>query len=143
MATERNRVELRFPNHPWLLPGVAGAVEHFATRIGFDEAGCRDLVDAAAQACENTFQLLPNGQGTLLVAIEDFDGRVEITLEHHGEALPSAGLETFAGFGGETDSPGDLTGLALMARVDRVLYSTEGDTSRMTLVKYAPAPSGK
>lgn len=143
MTTEPNRVSLRLSDDPRLLGGVAGAVKHFAQRAGLDEAAQRDLIEATHQACQTTFPLLPDGDHTLVVAIEDFSDRVEITLEHHGEALPSAGLETFAGFGGEGEQPGDLSGIALMSRVDRVLYDTQGDTSRMTLVKYTSAATQK
>lgn len=139
MASESNRVEIRLQNDPWLLRAVVGAVEHFAHRAGIDEEGCQNLIVATDEACQNTFRLLPTDNGTLCVAIQDFPDRVEVRLEHHGEALPTAGLETFFGFGGEGESPGDLSGLLLMARVDRVLYDSEGDTSSMTLVKYCPA----
>lgn len=142
MTTEPNRVSLRFANDPRLLRGVAGAVEHFAQRAGLKEAAQRDLIEATQQACETTFPLLQATDELLLVAIEDFADRVEVTLEHHGEALPTAGLETFAGFGGEGGQPGDLSGIVLMSRVDRVLYDTQGDTSRMTLVKYT-SPEAK
>ena len=138
MATEHNRIEVQMQNHPWLLSGLAGAVEHFAERAGLNEAGRRDLVEAVDQACGNTFPLLAGDDGSLRITIEDFVNRLEVTLEYHGEPLPSAGLETFAALSGEGGAPGDLTGLALMARVDRVLYDTEGNTSRMTLVKNAP-----
>lgn len=135
MTTEPNRVSIQLSIDSRLLRGVAGAVEHFAQRAGLDEAACRNLVEAAEQACETTFLLLAQGQD-LLILIEDFPDRVEVTLEHRGEALPSAGLDTFAGFGGEGEPAGDLSGLALMSRVDRVLYDTRDGTSRMTLVKY-------
>lgn len=135
MASESQRVEITLTNHPLLLQGLAAAVEHFAEIAGLDAGGQRDLAEAAAQACQSTFRLLPAANGTLGVALENFPDRVEVTLEHCGEALPSAGLETFAGFG-EGDEGGDLTGLELMSRVDRVLYHTEGGASQMTLVKY-------
>ena len=139
MSTESNHAELRLNNDPWLLRGLVGAVEHFAHRAGLDDESCRSLITATEQACENTFQLLPDGTSTLLVAIQDYPDRVEVAIEHKGEELPSAGLDTFAGFGAE----GDLSGLLLMAHVDRVQYQTEGGTSRMTLVKYVHASSAK
>ena len=138
MATEHNRIEVQMQNHRWLFYGLAGAVDHFAERAGLSEAGRRDLVEAVDQACGNTFPLLAGEDDSLRITIEDFIDRLEVTLEYHGEPLPAAGLETFAALGDEEGAPGDLTGLALMARVDRVLYDTQGNTSRMTLVKNSP-----
>jgi len=136
MAAESSRVELRLSNDPLLLGAVAGAVEHFAQRAGLDTAGQTDLIAAAEEACRDTFKLLPGNAAMLGVIVQDFPDRVEITIEHQGEALPTAGLDTFALLGAEGAAPGELTGLALLARVDRVQYQTEGGTSRMTLIKY-------
>jgi anti-sigma regulatory factor (Ser/Thr protein kinase) len=133
MATESHRVEITFQNHAWLHQAVAAAVAHIAQRAGLTSESQQDLAAATLEACANTFRLLPAQDGTLGVAVEHFQDRVEVTLEHHGEALPSAGLETFAGLGGES---GDLSGLMLLSRVDRVLYNTENGLSRMKLVKY-------
>ena len=136
MTTEHARVELSFSDDPWLLRGVSGAVAHVARRAGLDEEAQQSLIAATEQACLDTFKLLSSNHDLLHVLIEDFADRIEVTLEHHGEALPSAGLETFVGF---EDQAGDLSGLMLLARVDRVLYDTESGTSRMTLVKYISA----
>lgn len=135
MATELHRVELSLTNDPRLVSGVTGAVEYFAARAGFNEANCKALVEAAAQACEDTFQLLPDAASKLGVTIADFSDRIEITIEHSGEALPSAGLDTFGIAGLE----GAQSGLALLSRVDRVQYHTEDGVSQMKLVKYHPA----
>ena len=143
MSTEHTRAELRLRNDPWLLRGLAGAVEHFAQRGELSAEEQQDLISATAEACQNTFQLLAENDGTLGIVLEDFADRIEITLEHRGAALPSAGLETFAGFGGEGGEGGDLSGLMLLSRVDRVLYNTENGVSRMTLVKYRHAAEEK
>lgn len=140
MTVESNRVEMKLPNDPAALPAMSAAVVHLAQRAGLDDAGQQDLAAAAEEACRNTFRLLHGEGARLSVVVQDFPDRVEVTVEHTGEALPSAGLETFAGFG---SADGDLSGLALLARVDRVLYNTEAGISRMTLVKYLASASAQ
>jgi hypothetical protein len=132
--TERGRVDLKFANHPWLMRAVEGAVGHFAQRAGLDAEAQQNLVAAAIQAIADTFKLISAIDGMLGMAIRDFSDRVEVTLVHHGQALPSAGLETFAGF--TEGESADLSGLILLSQVDRVLYDTQDGVSRMTLVKY-------
>lgn len=134
MTTDPIRVELKFSNDPRLLRAVLGAIAQVAERAGLDVDAQQNLVVAVEQACADTFKLIPANDGILQVAVQDFADRIEVTLEHHGEALPSAGLETFTQLQG--DEPGDLSGLILLSRVDRVQYQTDGGTSRMTLVKY-------
>jgi hypothetical protein len=60
---------------------------------------------------------------------------VEVAIEHTGEALPTAGLDTFIG-----DAAGDpgagLSRALQTTKVDRVQYATSGGLSRMTLIKY-------
>jgi hypothetical protein len=141
MTTERGRVDLQFSNDPWLLRAVEGVVVHFAQRAGLDAEAQQDLVAAAIQASLDTFKLISANDGMLGMAIRDFPDRVEVTLVHHGEALPSAGLETFAGF--TEGESADLSGLVLLSHVDRVLYDTQGGVSRMTLVKYVPQAAAK
>jgi len=120
---------------------VLGVVEHFAQSAGLAPEEQQNLIAATQQACQNTFKLLSGEDGRLGVRILGLPDRIEIVLEHRGEALPSAGLDTFAALtaGGAEES--DIAGLELMARVDRVLYHTEGGSSRMTLVKYVSPQS--
>jgi hypothetical protein len=137
VTTEHSRVELTYPNDPWLQGVVNLAVVRFAQRAGLDEKAQAELAAATGQACADTFKLLTGADNELTVVVEDFADRVEVTLNHRGEALPSAGLETFAGLG--EGGPEDLSGLALLSRVDRVLYETTDGTSRTILVKYTSA----
>ncbi len=136
LVGETYRVLLKLPRDPRLVAGVGGAVGYFADRIGFDAHARADLIAAAEKTCRVTFPLLTSPDDTLDVLVEGFSDRIEVNLEHHGQAVPTAGLETFAFPGTEEATPGRLSGLALLARVDRVLYDTEGNTSRMRLVKY-------
>lgn len=143
MAADQTRVEMRLSDDARLVSAVAGAAMHFAQRTGFDVAGQSDLMAATEAACRDTFKLLsPNGS-MLAVTIQDFPDRVEVILEHQGEALPTVGLDTFAFDEDEDGGGSDLTGLVLLSRVDRVQYQTESGTSRTTLVKYLPGRSPK
>ena len=53
-----------------------------------------------------------------------------------GQAMPAAGLETFAFSSGTPERPTGLDGLELLSRVDRILYNNENGVGRTTLVKY-------
>ncbi len=121
---------------PRLVTAVAGAVGHFAKRSGFVAAAHQDLVAATEAACRDTFHLLPSADGTIDLAVGRYHDRVEVTISHCGEAIPTVGLDTFLQGAADVSPDGGLTGLALLARVDRVQYQTENGVSSMTLVKY-------
>jgi hypothetical protein len=76
-----------------------------------------------------------NGEPTVRMIVSDYPDRVEVAIEHTGEALPTAGLDTFIG-----DAAGDpgagLSRALQTTKVDRVQYATSGGLSRMTLIKY-------
>ena len=134
MANDPGRVVLRLSNDLRLIAGVAAAVGHIAERAGCDARAQAELVAAAEEACRDTLPLLTDAEAPLEVIIEDFPDRVEVTLEHQGQLLPAAGLETFVVPG--VVGPGGLSGLKLLAHVDRVQYDTHAGTSRFTLIKY-------
>ena len=133
MPDAHGRAHLRVDNDPRLLAGLAGAVEHFAKQAQFAAEASAELVAAVEEACRETFPLLSDAHPELFVIFEVFPDRAEIILEHRGEALPSAGLDTFLG---DPDAPGGLTGLSILSKVDRVQYNTEGGVSRTTLIKH-------
>jgi hypothetical protein len=137
VVTESRRVELTLNNDPRLVSAVTGAVDVFAARAGFDDPARKALVEATELACSDTFELLGDEEAPVAVIVESFNDRLEITLQHSGEAAPSAGLESFGIAGLE----GAQSGLKLLSRVDRVQYHTEQGVSQMKLVKYHPASS--
>jgi anti-sigma regulatory factor (Ser/Thr protein kinase) len=118
---------------------VAAAAEAFASRAGMQLGPRAALVAATEEACKSTFKLMRKEHGPMRVRFAGFDDRVEIEIEHHGEAVPSVGLDTFAGFGAQGGS-GEMTGIVLMSLVDRVQYETVGGRQRMTLVKHVQPP---
>ncbi len=143
MGKELNRADFRFPPDPHLVLGVVAAAEHFGQRLHLADAAVHDLMRAAENACQSTFKLISDDGATLGVTITEFTDRVEIVIEHQGEALPSAGLDTFLDAVAEGTEDGELSGSMLMTLVDRVQYQTEAGTQRMTLVKNAPGASSK
>ncbi len=115
--SEHARTELVLSDDLRLVAAVGSIVEHAASRVGLPEGAQRQFARAAEQACRDTFPLL-NGRDRLLkCAVEDFDDRLEVTLDYSGEPRSSA------------DKP-------LMQPVDRVLCETRGGRSRIILVKY-------
>ncbi len=141
VGNDPSRLVLRLSSDPRLVAGVAGAVALIAERAGCDAGAQADLVAAAEGACRDTFPLLTGADPRLGVIIEQLVDRIEVTLEHDGQAVPIAGLESFAFPGAE--ETGRTSGLGLLARVDRVTYNVESGTSRMTLVKYLHTHPGK
>jgi anti-sigma regulatory factor (Ser/Thr protein kinase) len=126
---------MQFDSEPLLALGAGFAVEFCARRSGLGEQAVAEVKAATEEAIRDTFELLTREHPDLTLEVEGFDDRLEVRLEHHGEALPTAGLDTFLP-GGPANAAGHAAGLTLMTRVDRVLYSTENGASRTTLVKY-------
>ena len=118
-----------------LIAAVGGAVAHFAERVGLETGACRVLTAALEDLCRQTLPLLNgNGQG-LDVAIEEFDDRLQISVEHRGEEQPSVGVESFIAECAR-GSDRHITGLRLMRTVDRIEYDARNGSIRTTLVKY-------
>jgi hypothetical protein len=137
MSEEFITAEFRLTADLLFVAGVVAAAEHFGQRRGLDEPAVQSLMRAAKEACESTFKLLSKEAPTLGVVFSEFDDRIELIIEHKGEALPTAGLDTFLSADENEAGPGDVSGYTLMTLVDRVQYQTEGGTQRMTLVKNA------
>ena len=135
MACEHSRTVLHLSRDDRMIAAVGGAVAHFAERVGMENAACNLLTSALEELCRQTLPLL-NGNGDGLdVAIEDFDDRLQISVEHKGEAQPSVGVESFIAECAR-DSDQRLTGVRLMRSVDRIEYDARSGSIRTTLVKY-------
>jgi hypothetical protein len=141
MAKEFTRAEFRFSPDAHLVLGVVAAAEHFGQRKHLDGAAVLALMRAAQDACLSTFKLLSGDTPTLGVMMAEFEDRIEMVIEHQGEALPTAGLDTFLDAVADEAPSGELSGFMLMTLVDRVQYQTVAGTQRMTLVKNVPAAS--
>lgn len=138
MTIEPTHTELSLQNDPRLMAAVGAIVSHSAQRIGLPSDGQEGLAAAVMDACRETFPLLGDHDGTnsaLKIIVEDFQDRVEVTIEHAGEALPTAGLDSFCG-GGSGGAMAGISNSLQDTRVDRVQYETRDGRSRMKLIKY-------
>ncbi|HTV60252.1 MAG TPA: hypothetical protein VMJ93_15375 [Verrucomicrobiae bacterium] len=135
MSVETSRAELTVPKDKRLFGALAAVIFHAGQRTGLDEAAQGALSEAAMQACDQALELAVGEAGEepkVNVTVENFDDRVEVTVEHHGAADPAAGLDTFVA-GGEGKSASALQGTG----VDRVQYEARDGWSRTRLIKYA------
>lgn len=133
MTREHSRTILHLSRDDRLIAAVGGAVAHFAQRVGIENAACNLLTSALEELCRQTLPLL-NGDG-LDVAIEDFDDRLQISVEHRGEPQPSVGVESFVAECAR-ESKQRITGVHLIRTVDRIEYDARDGNIRTTLVKY-------
>jgi hypothetical protein len=134
---EHSRTILHLSRDHRLIAAVGGAVAHFAERVGMEDAARNSLTGALEDLCRQTLPLLngnENGDG-LDVAIEDFDDRLQISVEHHGKAQPSVGVDSFIAECA-CKSEQRITGVHLMQTVDRIEYDARNGSIRTTLVKY-------
>ncbi len=134
MGSDPARVALKLANDARLVGGVGATVAFFADNAGLDAAAQAGMAGAAEQACRETFPLLSSEDSTVDVLVEHLEDSIQVILEHHGQPLPTAGLETFLVPGAEPVQ--GMSGLNLLASFDQVQYTTEGGASRMTLVKF-------
>ncbi len=145
MTTDPARTEITIHDDPRLVAGVAAIVSHSAERAGLSAKAQEGLAAAAVQACRETFPLLArNGSqvAALKVVVADFPDRVEVIIEHSGEPLPAAGLDTFCGAGADL-SPEAISKALQKTNVDRVQYETKEGRSRTTLIKYCDGHRAK
>ncbi len=143
MNTSPARIEVSIHNDPRLLAALGAIVSHSAHRAGLPRLAQDGFADAAIQACRDTFPLVQDGgsgDAMLRLGIVSFPDRVEVTIEHSGEPLPTAGLDTFCA-GAAADSGQGLSGALQGTMVDRVQYETRDGVSRVTLIKYSGAHS--
>jgi hypothetical protein len=132
---EHSRTVLHLSPDDRLVVAVGGAVAHFAERAGMDDVARNLLTGALEDLCRQTLPLL-NGNGESLdVVVEDFDDRLQISVEHRGEAQPSVGVETFIAECAR-ESKQRVTGVHLLRTVDRIEYDARDGSIRTTLVKY-------
>ena len=137
MTRDHSRTVLHLSRDDRFITAVGGAVAHFAERVGLDHSACNRLTGALEELCRQTLPLL-NGNGDGLdVAIEDFGDRLQISVEHRGEAQPSVGVESFIAECARQSNK-RVTGVHLIRTVDRIEYDARNGSIRTTLVKYLP-----
>lgn len=134
MNRECTRTTIELSRDARLVSGIGGAVAHHAERVGLNEATRDALVSSLEDFCRQTLPLLGASGDRLAVAIEEFDDRIEIVVEHHGEASPSVGMDTF--LEANASHSAALPGVRLLRIVDRVEYDARNGIVRTTMVKY-------
>jgi hypothetical protein len=145
VTTDPARTELKVHNDSRLLLAVGAIVSHAAHRVGLPREAQEGFAEATMDACRETFPLIGNdtdGNRDLRMTVEDFSDRVQVTIEHSGDANPTAGLDSFVGGSKEGVAAGISHSLQ-DTRVDRVKYDTHEGRSRMTLIKYRDASKAK
>jgi hypothetical protein len=142
MIIDPARIEFTLDNDPRLFPGVAAIVSHAAQRAGFSAAAQESLASAAVQACRETFPLVNGNDSRLKIVVADYRDRVEVVIEHSGEPLPTAGLDSFCGAGAQ-EAAGGISSALLNTTVDRVQYESGEGRSRMILIKYTAGAAPK
>lgn len=138
MTTDPARIEFVIHDDHRLIAAVGTIVAHVAHRAGLTSKAEEGFAAATMDACRETFPLVHNNgsrEGTLRLIAVDYPDRVEVIIEHMGEAVPTAGLDTFvAGAVGDTGL--GLSSALQGTKVDRVQYETRDGVSRVTLTKY-------
>lgn len=141
MTREHSRTILHLTRDDRLVAAVGGAVAHFAERVGMENAACNVLTSALEELCRQTLPLLPESGDTLDVAIEDFEDRLQIIVEHHGARQPTVGVDSFIASCARESNRG-IAGAQLIRTVDRIEYDARDGSIRMTLVKYLQLDNG-
>jgi len=135
LGAESSRIEMKLEPDPRLVAAVGGAVSHVAERVGLDPKAQADFAKAAEEACRQALPSLVADEAMLDVIVEKFPDRIEVTLSPVAP-VPQTQRETSAGARREPSSRGGPRNNARRKGVDRVVFATNGGTSRLTLIKY-------
>jgi hypothetical protein len=144
MSTEPGKTEFLLEEDPRLLHALRAIVSFCGERAGLSPQALQGFIAAILNACQDTFPLVHNHEGdnrAIRVIVQDFPDRVEVSIEHSGEVLPTAGLDTFCGAAG--NQPAAISGALQGAHVDRVQYETHDGRARMKLIKYCSGSKAK
>jgi hypothetical protein len=135
---EHARAVLRVSCDEQLVAGIGGAVAHFGERAGLlpDELG--SLAAALEEFCRRTLSLLERQEDTLCVSIEDFEDRIEIVVEHRGQAPRPVDGDPLVGTS-QRQAAGRAAGVELVC-TDRseIEYDARQGILRTRMVKYIP-----
>lgn len=144
MTTESGKTEFLLEEDPRLLHAIQAVVTFSGERAGLSPQALEGFIAAIKNACHETFPLAHRGETgkrALRVVVEDFPDRIEVSIEHAGEVLPSAGLDTFCG--GAGDQSAAISQALQGAHIDRVQYETHDGRARMRLIKYCSGNKAK
>ena len=136
MTTEPVRVLFHLEQNCALISVVGSAVQFQALQAGFEPEQCSGLAAASEAVCRQTLLQLGAAANGLDIALEMFTDHIEVSFLHDGQAAPAVGLDKFALPGAFASGAGEIDGMELLSRVDRVLYNSENGKARTTLVKF-------
>lgn len=134
MHTKGARVECTLRNDPRLIAGVGAVVSHAAGRAGLVEWDQTEFANLTEQACRETLSTLnriEKNDHVVQLAVVDFPGRVEVTIEPAAER-GTRGLHGRAAIHAVEGVCHDLQ----RRGVDRVLCENLPRSFRMKLIKY-------
>lgn len=133
MSREYTRVSLHLSCDQRLIAGVGGALAYFAERAGVAPRSRESLVTAFEEFCLDAASVTEGTAEPLDVAIEDFEDRIEIIVEHH-ISHESSGTRPP---GQKVASPQERVALRRLARaVDRIECDMRNGNFRTRLVKF-------
>lgn len=138
MHTKGARVQCTLRNDPRLIAGVGAVVSHAAGRAGLIEWDQNEFATVAEAACRETLTTLnrvEKGDHVVQLAVIEYSGRVEVTIEPAAERGArglhgSAAIHAVEGVCHSLRSKG----------VDRVLCENLPRSFRMKLIKYCTGP---
>ena len=127
-------VHLNFPSDPRYLGVVRGAIERFASLVGFDEEECRWITLAVHEALTNVIRHAYQNRHDQPVSLRlsERDGGMEVLLVDHGKGVKP---EQMSGRDLEDVRPGGL-GLHMIREImDKAEYSPLDGRNELLLFK--------
>lgn len=134
---EHARAVLQLTSDEQLVAGIGGAVAHFGQRAGLCDTDFGSLATMLEEFCRRALPFLEGEEDTLRVFIEDFEDRIEITVEHRGQVPDSTGSESLP----ETalhQVGGRAAGVEMICTIDRseTVFDARKGILRTRMVKY-------
>jgi hypothetical protein len=138
MHTKGGRTECTLRNDPRLIAGVGAVVSYAASRAGLVEWDQTEFAALTEEACRETLLTLTRiseRDQAVQLAVSDYPGRVEVTIEPAG----GKGIRGLHGRAAVHAVEGVCRTLQ-RKNVDRVLCESLPHSFRMKLIKYCAGP---
>jgi hypothetical protein len=108
---------------------------YFAERAGLGERSCKSLVAALEEFCLDSLPAIQGSAGPLDVAIQDFEDRIQIIVEHPNPQGMTSGARSTKPI--HPEALPERRALHRLAQVvDRVERDSRNGSTRTTLVKF-------
>jgi hypothetical protein len=136
MTDESTHVAFHLDRDPALLSAVHCAVQFQASRARLEEKSCADLAKVTEGVCREALSHFTDADGGLDVTLDTFPDRIEVSIRHQGQLVPSVGLETFTATHWHENGDTRLSGVQLLSCVDRISFNAEDGVAHTMLVKF-------